>query len=1128
METRAGKKWLFVLVPILVLLVAVLAVSRLDMGTSMVREKVLGVLSQHTEARLDIERVKGNPLTGYRLENIRLADSGGKEVFTARSLGVSISFSSLLGGSPSLKQMVIEGARVDVEGLMGLLPEQKEVLSLEARIRGFLDGGAVLNSPVRRVEVRESVILTALGDVNVDESVLDLAASDAKGEVRLIFREFPVSGKGKLEWDREGVDLDGLALDTGTGEFKASGTVFPILDVSGEMKDLDLEELARLWPELAKRGFAGKFGTTFKADGAWTEPVLAGLLAFTGGELSGFTLDDAGSEWYYEGAKRSLLMSDVKASLIGIPVSGEMGFVFSQLPPNLDIDLKASDVSLDRVAERFPVLKGAKGTVEEVKVRLTGRTDAIKGNVLVRTGAIEAMGQKLGAGKAELIFNGSSEAQFRADSTWLGRPLVGRGTFPLAAGRSVNMVVEAPGVPLEKLAAIRPEFAPLELQGAAAVKLVFSGVPGKDLGLKGVLASDRLRVKGELFQGTYAEVTARDSDLVIESFKSTWNKAQLGGSGVVKRLTSGNPELALDATVKGLNLESLRSIAPVLAAGDLKGTVSGSAKITGPVSSPKIALTLSSPAISAVGRVKAQEIQSKGELSLQKQGAIPVSGPFQVSAKTLDVTGIEIGAFSLRGSLATDTLKIDEVTASPGGGKLEASGSLALEGKPMQMDLKGTFGDVDIVRMMPLSFRQPLQGKVSGSFSSRGGMDAPELVGSVSSPRLVVSGMALENFKATVAGTPSDLRVEPVTASVGGSPLTGKALIRRDGVSPEVDFGAQGKGLDLASLASGLKKAKELALKGKVDLDMEGMLREGKLDGKGHLSSDFVEVIGLTLTEVNLPVIAQGGKARLEGGAALLYGGKISLDGEMDLARSSWKGSFGVAGTDLLPVTTVLMKGKGNLTGKTDLKFTGNGNTKVASFMGTGNLSVGEGQLGGGKGLDALAKLHGTSTLGYRSLKSNFILDTRGLQLLPGTRALARQKDPIYRHLDVDGPLGFDKSLDLNVSGNVNVQSLNALFGGVQGLLGAAGQSPEAMLQGLLGGLTGGLVTEDFRDVQFKVQGTTEKPRIKDLKIEQKVVPSQDQTPIQGNDIQAAPQKEQPSSPEEVLQKKVLEKIFGD
>jgi type II secretory pathway component PulC len=72
------------------------------------------------------------------------------------------------------------------------------------------------------------------------------------------------------------------------------------------------------------------------------------------------------------------------------------------------------------------------------------------------------------------------------------------------------------------------------------------------------------------------------------------------------------------------------------------------------------------------------------------------------------------------------------------------------------------------------------------------------------------------------------------------------------------------------------------------------------------------------------------------------------------------------------------------------------------------------------------------------------------------------------------------------------------------------------------------LATQDFRDVRFKLQGTTEKPRIKDLKIEQKITQTQQEAPAQGKDIQAAPQEQEPSSPQEILQKKVLEKIFGD
>lgn len=1127
MAQTVRKKWLFIGIPIAVLVIAVFALSRMDIATSLVKEKAVEAVSAQTEAALAIENVRGNPLAGYRLEGVRLADNSGNEIFTARSLSVSVALSSLFSGSPALSELALDGARADVPGLMALLPDAEGSPGPEAAIRSFLDSGARLKSPVQKVRLTDTTVVTALGDLAVNKALLGLKEKGIDADVDLSFRELPVSARGALEWSGEGIGLGSFVLEPGSGKMEASGRLFPVLGVSGEMKEIELAELAALWPELADRGFAGRFGTTFRAEGEWNAPIIDGKLDFQGGSLSGFTLDDASSSWRYEAGKRSLRMEDVQASLIGIPVAGKMGFVFSQLPPDLDVDLKAAGVSLGEVAQRFPALKDAKGTVEEVKVRLTGRTDAIRGNVLVRTGDLEALGQKVGAGKAELIFDGSKQARFTADSAWLGRPVKGSGTFPLEAGRPVNMVLEAPGVPLDKLAEIRPELAPLKLQGSAAVKLVFSGTPGKDLGLKGVMTSDRLRIMGELFEGTRAEVAMAGSDLVIPSLKSSWNQARISGKGRIKALTSGNPELDLEVGVDALNLENLAVVAPALADNGVKGDLSGTVRISGPAASPKTAFTVASSALQAAGTVMAKEVSGQGELTLKQGAGIPVAGPFSLKAGLISVAGVNIPDASIKGSLSADTLKIDEVSARPGGGSLKGSGSVGLAVSPAPLVFEGSLKDVDLAGIMPLDVLVPVSGVLSGGFRAGGSLASPELGGDLSVPTLSVSGMTLQNLTAAIAGTPADLRIEPLSASVGEAPLSGKVRIRK-GEDMEVDFGLQGKALDLAFFTSGLANAAELDVKGRMDLDVQGVLRQGQVAGQASLTAPSVQAMGLTVTEVNLPVVAEGGKAVLSDGRALLYGGTVKLAGEADLAQRSWKGGLTVTGTDLQPLTTALMKGKGSLSGKTDFRFDGNGNLNVGALLGSGTLSVGEGELKGFKGLDVLAKLHGTPTLGYRSIQSNFNVDTKALQLLPGTKALAPEGDPLYRHLNADGPLGFDKSLGLNINGNVNIQALNALLGGLQGLFGTAGQSPEAMLQGLVGGLTGGLTQKDFRDISFRLEGTTESPSLKDLKIEQKITPVPQQIPTAGSDIQAAPQKQEPSSPQEILQKKVLEKLLGD
>ena len=100
-------------------------------------------------------------------------------------------------------------------------------------------------------------------------------------------------------------------------------------------------------------------------------------------------------------------------------------------------------------------------------------------------------------------------------------------------------------------------------------------------------------------------------------------------------------------------------------------------------------------------------------------------------------------------------------------------------------------------------------------------------------------------------------------------------------------------------------------------------------------------------------------------------------------------------------------------------------------------------------------------------------------------------------------------------------------LGGIEGLLTSGGQTPEALLRGLFQGVTGSGSQRDFRNVSLNLGGTTEAPRISNLKIEQPLEPK-GEAPAQGKDVQAAPEKTGPTDPGQAIQQEILKQIFGN
>ena len=138
---------------------------------------------------------------------------------------------------------------------------------------------------------------------------------------------------------------------------------------------------------------------------------------------------------------------------------------------------------------------------------------------------------------------------------------------------------------------------------------------------------------------------------------------------------------------------------------------------------------------------------------------------------------------------------------------------------------------------------------------------------------------------------------------------------------------------------------------------------------------------------------------------------------------------------------------------------------------GRGNLLASNGEISGYKVLKAISTAYGMSSIRYRLIDATFKIDGNVITLLPGSRATAHPDDPLYRYFSADGPAGPGGSLNLYCSGLVNVQALNTLLGGIQGLAGAASGNPQDLLEGLIGGFVGGMGEQDFRDSRAEIAG---------------------------------------------------------
>ncbi len=1102
------------------LLLAFLVISRVDVATDLIARKASAVVEEMTGLHLTLGDVRGNPVAGYSFHDLSLRKGEGEPLLAAEKIGASVAFGSLLSGSPALDEIVVEGVRGDMGRLLSALPPSEGPSPLEAMLEQIRREGR-LDVPLKRLGLKDVVVTTPAGDVAVASARTTFGGDAIASDLDFAFRGLPVKGDLKLDFSGKALAVKDLDLAVGKGRVTAEGRIDPELDGTAELKDFDVAELLKLWPEMADRGFAGTFGTTVKAAGDWRSPRLEGELTFDGGRVAAIPFDVARTSWSYD--VKSLSLPDVKARLAGIPLAGKMNFGFSQLPPDLDISVFARDVAVTALAESFPALKGATGTIEAVTVNLGGRSDAVRGKAFVRAPRFAYEGQTVEAVSAELAFGADGRAKLTGGASWMGAPVQAEGDVVYSPEIRFDLSVRAAEVDLARLGVLQEGFRELQPQGKAGVILRLRGKPS-EYAVTGTAEAARARLKGELFEDTRAEFGYAPSGLDLKSFQSRWGQAALSGSGRVTGIAEGKPRLSLSGRVQNLDLASLSAFAPALADRKPSGRVSLDWKAEGDAAAPTVTVSAASDRL-ALAPVGAEGVIASG--SFNPGGKTLLAGPFRLAARKISAAGAVFE--EARASLLMEgpLVRLSDVAARIGGGSLTASGTIDTAKAPQALEMKGEMKGVDLAGALAKGLVPvDLGGKVDASFALTGTTEAPAFSVQASSPALTVAGLAVDQVKVDVAGTPAAVSVSRAEAVVGGAPFTATADVSL-GDELKATFAASASAVDLTMVTARLPQAADLALAGKADFSLSGSYGGGVLAGEGDLSSTALRVRGISVENLKVPLALDKDALRVDAATARAAGGEVKAWASLALERMTWTAEASVKGSDLKTVTGALSEGKGSLSGPADLTFKGNGNLRYGTILGDGVLSVGEGELEGFKSAEMLAKLHGSPRFRYRSLLANYTVDSSGLQLLPGTRALALPGDALYRTLETEGAVGFDKKLDLNVRGNVNVQALNAVLGGVEGLLTSGGQTPEALLKGLLQGVTGGGSQQDFRNVTFHLGGTTDSLKVSNLKIEQPLQ-QQGEPPAQGKEIQAAPEKTQPTDPAQILQQEVLKKIFGN
>lgn len=1034
-------------------------ISRGDIGAGFAVSELGKAARRQLDAELSLSSLSGNPIKGFKMKNVALR-RGGRVFFSAPEVAVAFEPLSLLKGSPRIRSISIGGALFDPGGLH--LPSSRE------------GAPRPLALPFDTLLAQKCILRTPRGDLKIEEGKVSLGEGTIGASGSLLYQETPFSVRAELEPAGDELLLRRLSVKTAQGSLTASGRVLPVMDLVGEVSDLDVEVLEGFWPELAGQGYSGKFSTTFSARGHWPGVTLEGDLAAPRGEVYGIDVEDLSSSWTFTGD--TLEMKGVRGLAGGTPLSGTLRFSFSALPPVAAIDITARGAEVKSWAKTFPWLHPlAEGVIDSLDVNLVGPSNSLSGTITLKASELNLAGQPLSGVGGTLALKDSTALELELGAEWIGSAVKGEGSVAIGAGPTVDLTLSGSDLDLSRAAEALPALK-LPLSGRAAAKVRLFGAPD-GLEAEGTILSEGVEASGETLEKPKVAFAYSDGTLTLSSLGARWRGSAVAGSGQVTGLKGGPGAFDLKGTASEGPVSNLAAFVPALKELGLEGTAAMSWTLKGPLEKPVLALEIRSPRVTLPERASLAGMKILTKVSLPPSGDTP-DMRLDLAAESLELPSATLTGLRTAFTVTSGVMNIENAQGETLGASLSLTGSARLPGRngAGSVDLKGTATGVDLSILgdkAPFEIHGPLE----TDFSIKGALPGPEITLRGRSPSIVLAGLHLADLDFTARGDTSRVTLEELKGYAGRGALTATGTVDLLPGGVELGFSLEGSGLDLARVAKELKRNGSPALAGTADVTLSGSLKEGAWAGKGELHSDRVRAFGLDFDDVTLPLVLEEGGVRAENVSARFCEGLLEGGGGLETATGRWNIRAALRGADMERAVKAVTDLEGRITGKGDLDLALSGALgKHLLVTGGGAFTATEGEVSGFKALKAISSAYGMSALRYGRIDANFKVDGNVVTLLPGSRATAGADDALYRYLTFDGAAGPGGNLNLYCSGLVNVQALNTLLGAIQGLAVAGSASPGAILEGLIGGVVGGMGKQDFRDTSFRVEGTWSNP----------------------------------------------------
>lgn len=853
-------------------------------------------------------------------------------------------------------------------------------------------------------------------------------------------------------------------------------------------KEANLEGLDEIFgvPELKR--LSGKV-TAFNANISGYIDTLSGIVNFTAPKIAYADRAMTNIRAQMKLSKSDTAQVDGKFTFEGAQgyLQGQIASVLAR--PKLNLTAKIVDLDIKKVQDMIPDASDYKlaGKVT-ASVSLKGTTDNPTITGSVNSQEFSGFDQTITKPSINFTFANQTLTLSKTEGTLNGMPINLSGTIGPLPSENPNLNINAT---ITMTPAALKEYVPditqynlkgkinagLKITGSVnnpAVSLLASSpnlqamdmVTAKDMELTTALGGDltkldkinlnisakSLTASGATFTGLNAKIDKNGDKITLGTLNAKSGQGTISGSGSAA-ISGKSP---LDFSFKFTNLE----LAPLAAASGvaLKGSLSGTLKVSGPNTNPAITLTANVPTLNAEG--------------------------FTLSGLVADVSG------------NMENMKVNRLRADVEGAEISASGTVKITpALAANITLKG-----DGIRLERLLKDNPeLKDKVTGTaaltFTLTGTGTNINGKGSITSPAVKAFGISLTGINLPLSYSGNTFASSGGSAKFYGGTLKNNLTFDVSSLKFTDNFTASG--VDIGGLIKDVSPdLKDITGKANLTLTLTGT--GANVTAKGTLTSPAFKAYGFELGSVNLPFSYSGNNFASSGGTAKLYGGTLKNTLTFSTKTMKFTDNIDASGVDvnaLIQAAAGGLDGKITGAGKLTMKVNGTAGDKV-TYSGSGNFSMGSGAITGFKWLGLLTRLHGTNGIRYASVNAPLTLQTGKLIIKSGSIANAPKNDPMYKYakLTQDGAVNFsgkEATIYFMTESSINYQLINAIQGGGKGGLEALFKGGVSSLQdGLKAFLSGGVKgaeqsasTGDFRTVTLKISGKAASPSFSGLKI---------------------------------------------